>query len=367
MKFLHLAIFLSVVSCKEGVEITKKEPPPPPAPAPELNLMDPNTAKVGVSPVVVEAKDFGPAFKVPTFDITYTVNNFVRILRCDQSYRGFLEERIIEVEGTENFDDRKWVWADAFGNPKFCKVAAIQTMATTFQDIAAPNGDFFYVINPCVSKELSVTNKEDCSHFLTLSGVISYRDALSDTFLRKAAELSDAEGEYDAIVARLNGLVKNLSAYKEACQLRFEFDADTFERQENVKKYEQAMGDIITVASAGGAGVLTYMAARPLKGLRGKGIMSRTGQLVGRHPFLVAGTVFSSALLISTFIRRSMVVPGTPPQPNCDKAEGLASELLKIQKSGELDKAKEKLITLSNDLLKLNKDFQGYDEQIFTF
>ncbi|MCB9229607.1 MAG: hypothetical protein H6618_08345, partial [Deltaproteobacteria bacterium] len=196
-----------------------------------FELFHPDQARVTLSVAEVKAQDFGKDFPLPGFDIQQNRNDYVMILRCQESYRiSFLEE--LSAVETSGHKKGQWLWLDSLGNPSLCKIASRRLNGTRFEDMGASDGSFFYVVNPCVSEGLSSTGADGCSYLLAVSNTVSYRNSPGSQFLRISAELADAESAYDAVMSRLLGLSKRLMNSKSSC----EFAINRQESQENVRK-----------------------------------------------------------------------------------------------------------------------------------
>src|SRR5689334_20982029 len=81
-------------------------------------LVDPEDLTITVSDSSVQPSDFSPSFRLPSFDIQATGNDYVKILRCQESYRPYLEYMLSEAEQQRGShrESRKWVWLDSLGN-----------------------------------------------------------------------------------------------------------------------------------------------------------------------------------------------------------------------------------------------------------
>ena len=84
--------------------------------------------------------------------------------------------------------------------------------------MAADSGEFYYLINPCVSKKRSTINKEGCSNDLYKTASISYESTLKKTFLAIAHELSDLEIKVGTTVENIKVLATQIMFEQEACE-----------------------------------------------------------------------------------------------------------------------------------------------------
>lgn len=325
---------------------------------PAFHLFDPNTSRVESSNILVQISSFG--VKVPSFNLDYSNNTYVQILRCGAAFHSFLEDQYKQVANEKKAEDRKWVWVDTLGNTRFCRIVTLMTNAKTYADLAAPNGNFFYVINPCVSADYSQTGKDECSYALTFTQNFQFSDALSDAFILESAKLADAESKYDATVLKFLGLTQELKDLQDACLAAFQNDQSKIDAQ-------RAWGDLGTVIGGGVlTGVLGYLGSRYLKNKSWES--AEAGKLkntLAKHPYISAGLVMTGAGAISLAIRRATETQAQLG-PYCAQADKIAKQIAEMQSKNILDKAKQELLDASSSLSKLNDTFTGYDNCILT-
>lgn len=327
---------------------------------PALQLLDPALAEVSLSSSVkVDAKDFGSAFKVPTFSLDFIGNDYVQILRCSKDYRNLLIAMQAELS---HYPERaKSVWVDSFGLSKVCKIASLKAKATghrmneknesvgylEFQDIASPNGSYFYLINPCVSQEFSSEGKTGCSYKLISSEDYEFRESLSQVFADKANELTAAEDKYDDFIIQLKRLTYSLADYRAAC-------LNDFQSREEARNQKNAAIYIGTAALASTGSLLGAMS------------YARAGKTSGRSTATTAaiGTLFtlaSSMISLFNVLDESPVAPGIA----CEKAEAISAEILQVKNNPSFEKAKQEILKISRELEAMNKEFRGYDASMF--
>ena len=147
--------------------------------------------------------------------------------------------------------------SDTFGNPRKCKVAAVRAGDNEFQDISAPNGSFFYVINPCVSEANSTSGVDECSHRLVMTpNVLEYSGSLSQHFIAKTEELLRAEAAYNALMNKLNGLTRRITLAKEQCLADFRKATEDYKNDRSAAQTAKGMDTLAAIGIAAGIGVL---------------------------------------------------------------------------------------------------------------
>lgn len=321
-----------------------------------LKLFDSGDAYVDVSATGVKAKSFGKDFQVPSFSIKANSSDFVQILRCRRDYRQFIEDAFGQAISEDNLDAsgaksrRRWVWSDAFGNAKYCEVSALRESIlpqkeNVYQDIAAPNGSFFYVLNPCVSKLRSQKAQDECSYSLAFTDTLSFTGSLSEQFISKAKELSSAESEYDRLTSEIETTVAKLLATKNSCRVQYASDEKKFETEQAWKK----LGIVAGATALGGAiGFGTARAAKASKYAPRPWTAAAAGSLL-------AGVIAASITEASK--------DKAPMNSACQKILSLEKSIKKLR--NEQKAPKSKMIALSKELTTLDSRFRGYDRQIF--
>ena len=342
----------------------------------EFELFNPEMAKVTVSAMELDVKDFGDDLFLPGFGIQFNGNDYVMILRCQDSYREALENLINQAD-QGNPEDRKWVWADSVGNPRACKIASQRFNGREFQDLGAKNGKIFYLVNPCVSASISTTRRDTCSYHLSVTNSVEYHQSPSNLFLQKAAELSDAESAYDAHISRLMGLSRELMNQKNAC----EFGITHADSRANIKSFGW---DLISA----GIAVAGVLAVRGMLRKAGDAAASTGSNAFKRYVLkmgntadylkklsidkninnatLITAGIFSAALAIRGIIKRLRSSgQDSSGVAACTQADRVAQEIVSIQESNVVEIAMNQMIQISKELTALDARFQGYSESTF--
>jgi hypothetical protein len=306
---------------------------------------------VGVAGGGIEAKDFGAGFKVPSFTIERQNSSFVQILRCREVMQDTLKNSIDAAK--DRVDESEWTWRDAFGNNTMCQVASLRFMDHVFQDIAAPDGNYVYLLNPCVSQDVSETGKEACSFRLVVTPAIRFTGSPSSTFRLKAKALQETEDTYNFFIEKLRLSVQQLAQLKDQCAMNFAT------AQEDAQ-WGKAMGDLATLAGSLALGVTTYFGARALRSSS-----SSVGKTIAAHPGSFAMAAATGAGTISMIIRRALE-SNVQPGPKCYEADAAAKQIQALQEDSSFIAARDNLARLSSELAALDKTFQGYDASMFS-
>jgi hypothetical protein len=194
--------------------------------APDAQILDPRKATVDLSPaspVAIEKASTTSRLKVPVIRIAGLRDaDYVQVLRCADSFSAVTPDGtpISKLPTTDatRADKMRWAWQNAAGSNLNCRYVGTRIVRTTIPDLAAESGNFYYLINPCVSKSRSKSQREECSYNLAITESITYENNLEPLFLAAAKELSDAEGELSGNYIELMAIARQI-AYKQAdCQ-----------------------------------------------------------------------------------------------------------------------------------------------------
>ena len=184
--------------------------------------LSPFEARVAVErDIVLEESKIIEDYKVPSIKITFDKSDFVQILRCAASYKmtTLTGEDIRHLAGRPGQREAlEWAWAKAVEDRYKCKFVGKQIVSKDFRDLAAPKGEYYYVINPCVLSENSVLKKEGCSYKLALTYPVKVTASFKQEILAKTQEVSEAEAAVNASILEAQHLAKKIQIHLEACE-----------------------------------------------------------------------------------------------------------------------------------------------------
>lgn len=185
-------------------------------------MYDPDNAKLMgfTGAVSMEALEGADGVSVPTIKIEKKGATFVSVLRCKSDYevKSSTGVKLEALDEFSKYDDMKWIWNKATGDPSNCKFVGTHIRRDRIQDIAANSGAYFYLINPCVSKERSLSGREDCSNDLYKTTDVTYESQLRENFTREASKLSSLEIEVGGASENIKMLAEVIMAEQEACE-----------------------------------------------------------------------------------------------------------------------------------------------------
>ena len=366
-----MLLSLSLACVKRRISVNDTTLPNSQSFNPAFELVDPASVKVEVEAAALSTEAFQETYRLPTFQMQFNDNDFVKILRCQESYREYLEYTLSQVAG-KTVDSRKWIWLDSFGDIKRCKVASNRFNSPIFQDIGAKNGKFFYIINPCVSAGISAIGREECSYHLAVTNTLDYQESPSTHVLHQSMELADAESAYDAIISQLLGLSRAIVNEQERCEAAIK----KIQTQKNAQSFAwDLLSTAIAVGGAFGARALiskkiiskaaNYVGKyNQLK--KTKGFLQSVGTASNFNKNLFTAGFFAGALGVSTLVRslKSKNAPAAT-HPSCQKAEELSQEIIKIQDDKLLEQAMNEIIRISAEISQFDAKFNAYGTTSF--
>jgi hypothetical protein len=190
----------------------------PPAPT----YLNPLAASVTLDPTVniIASPLFSKAL-VPTLSMTFQGSDYAQILRCSSTY-AFTTQSGIPIANIDrtsaNRQSLQWAWLQAWNNSNSCEIANQMSNALSYPDIAAPSGNFYYVVNPCISAANSSTGQEACSYMLQVSNIFQYTNTFQQQVQQKLVDLANAQSALSGYLAQVQFLSFQLSLQIQYCE-----------------------------------------------------------------------------------------------------------------------------------------------------
>ena len=302
-----------------------------------LGLLSAKEAKVDPGTIRVIAGDFGKGFQVPTFSLEFDKSNYAIILRCRRDYRAVVQSQM-EMAQSQMKREIPWLWSSAIGNKLDCRVAHTEFRGGKFQDIAAPQGAFFYLLNPCVDKSKQVDPRQDnCSYDLKYTQAISFRGtSMSDAFAKKSAELVLAEGEYEALIRTLHALGKEVIKAKENCAAEESVRLDSY-KSSNIERNQIQAQQATIGAAVAGLGAVAFFGSRSMLRQRS------WGRSIGMG---MGALAFTGVAVFAAIRSQPQSSPGFV-QEECQAAEAPIKAIRDMEESKILSNVTSKMIRLS--------------------
>ena len=192
--------------------------------------------------------------KVPSLEISFGTAEFVQIMRCASSYQmeSMLGQSVHTMDNSlSSLKDKQTMWYTALRNNKNCKSVSSKTETLNFQDYTAPSGSLYYVLNPCLTKETSITKQDDCSYRLSFSDVFTYTEKIRASLYDQARELSEIEQEIQAHMNNAYALATVLERKVRACE-------NTIAMESATKKQLQGLLDAAIYSTTFAVTFLTF-------------------------------------------------------------------------------------------------------------
>lgn len=241
-------------------------------------LKDPKKAKLTLThskPKEAPAS-VGSKLNVPTLELSLDKADFVQILRCQGDYK-LITSTGQDFESLDPSVDKerfKWMWNRAQGDYRSCKSVGLRVPRTTIQDLAAPSGTYYYVINPCVLAKNSITEKEECSYHLAKSETITYQSVINQRFLETSQKVGEQEADIASDVNDLINYAKMIADTQRSCE---DFWASKEANKQRLRGFlklgAMVLGTVVGGLITGGMGAI--QGAQTFMGLAG-GLLDKT-------------------------------------------------------------------------------------------
>ncbi|MFK7822853.1 MAG: hypothetical protein AB8G05_01750 [Oligoflexales bacterium] len=311
--------------------------------------LSPFEARVAVAKEVTLGESFVVEdFKVPRLRFTYDKADFVQVLRCVASRKmeTLTGEDVRHLAGRPGQQSAlQWAWTTAVEDRRRCKFVGEKIVSPDFADLAAPKGEYYYVINPCVLSENSVLKKEACSFNLVLTYPVTVTNTFNDEVKTKNFELSKAEGSLNARLVAAQHLAKKIEIHLTACENMVAKD----KALNDFKKGITQLGFMVVGAVIGGA------LLGPLSGPNGAVML---GQMFGT---LGANYFYTSVLGLPSDVFNECIDPTV-----VETTEEQRKEAAEIDKRFNPNPAKTGEVAQANDRGQRGKYEEEYQVQALT-
>ena len=178
----------------------------------------PQDAKVTLKPITLEDSPIVKNLKLPKVTLHFNHSNFVQVIRCQK------DTKLHTLTGDKPSSDLprsilESVWIDA---KKRCVIVATNFASTVFYDLTVQQGSYYYVINPCLSDELSIYGKygNNCSYNLQFTQAISVpqEGTIKQQEIQIAQKLSEKESILNAHLNNAKQLARKIELHLRACE-----------------------------------------------------------------------------------------------------------------------------------------------------
>jgi hypothetical protein len=192
--------------------------------SPQKENEEANSASLGVptlkllEDVSLSESSEGSLHKVPSLRFQVSEQGYAQVLRCHKSYvfQGPLGEDLSELSSKEL---RKWAWYEAWeSREQGCLVTSTKQVGEPFLDLTADSGSFYYILNPCQSREVDGIKSESCSYDLVFSKSIKFENTASKEFLNVAKQVADAESSVVGGFSRMRYFANLISERTRECE-----------------------------------------------------------------------------------------------------------------------------------------------------
>lgn len=291
-----------------------------------------------------------PGFEFPLIEMEKQGADFVQILRCVNSYQletptGLsLPQARLEARGREQL---RGLWNKAFADTVHCRIVGENIIAGKFSDMSLESGIYYYVVNPCVSKLRTISQKDECSFNILATSEFEYEAKLEKAVRDKSRELSAAESQLQGLLGEMGFIIEKFKINLKACE-----DLIAHERHMlALKKGFVQLGFFIAFTAIGSVFSLNM------------GIM--LGNMVGS---------MGSQMFMTSVLKWPMTVANTCLDPNYagsgEKKDGSVTSVTPLYNrmiallQTDIPQATQRAQVLQEEMSKLNGSYITYNEMV---
>lgn len=208
---------------------------------------DPSKASVSVELKTEPMKGY-PKGNVPALSLALANSNYTEVFRCGASYELKYGNGLQKLTDVPESDPSYSEYAkDAFARMRThgsdCVRVGVGNSLNIVRDYGAQSGNFYYIVNPCVTSEQSTTSRHDCSYQLAITKPIQYTNTRAQAEVDILSTFLDAEGALYAHFKEMEALTVSITAIETTCVL------DEADRQLVAARSQALMGIVKTVAT----------------------------------------------------------------------------------------------------------------------
>ena len=176
----------------------------------------------------------------PKLEIKFEGANFVMLLRCPDAKKSFFSDAALGGQKLDFHAFQQQVSAESAFAQKRSQMFWNQAQAQTgggcvyvghhvvrdrIYDLAAAQGRWYYLLNPCVSEGFSSTEQEGCSHHLIATESFDYESPLSQEVRDATVELVQLESDVVAEASKIQAQAVEIALKHQACETQAAIDA----------------------------------------------------------------------------------------------------------------------------------------------
>lgn len=208
---------------------------------------DPSKAAVSVE-FKTESMEGYPKGSVPTLSLAFTGANSTEVFRCGASYEMKYGNGVQKLSDLSPSDPSYQESAeDAFKRLRTatsdCIMIGVGNSINRVRDYGAQSGEFYYVVNPCVTSEQSTTARAGCSYRLAITKPVTYTNTRAQAEVEILNTFLKAEGDLYANFKEMEALAVAINSISTSCVL------DEAERKLVAQRSQALMSLVKTVAT----------------------------------------------------------------------------------------------------------------------
>jgi hypothetical protein len=178
-------------------------------------------------PLALTASSLVKGMQVPGFTLDFQQADFAQVLRCAASYKltTLSGVSLPDAGSSLGSDELQWAWSQAINQSNYCTSVGMYVVSTELEDITANAGRYYYVINPCVAANHSLSGKEICSYKLVFTSVLTTQEGFSAQLATEAQKLTQLEAQLNASSQNAVLLAQQIEHHLRACEDKWAHDS----------------------------------------------------------------------------------------------------------------------------------------------
>lgn len=210
---------------------------------------------------------------VPTLTLSLSGADYAEIWRCNANYKLVYGNGQTELASLSKSDpDYQSTAKEAFERMRtegsYCTSIAPESRLAQVNDYGARSGQFYYIINPCVSKESSSTGRAGCSYALQVTEVMEYANTRTREEIKILNDMYIAEGEIYSLFHEMKQTIESANAISTTCVLDEAERLAAEQHRMGFMKIFSSVGSVLLNALVPGVGAVLSTGLNTLMSLK---------------------------------------------------------------------------------------------------
>ncbi|MBM3381291.1 MAG: hypothetical protein FJY29_02505 [Betaproteobacteria bacterium] len=242
------------------------------APSGAAVKMDPRKANATAS---VETREQTGIAKGAYPSLTMTLNgaDYAEVWRCAASFKLVYGNGLKELSSVAKSDpEYTRIAKESFERMRTegssCEAISINASTPQINDYGARSGNFYYVINPCVSASNSSTGAGGCSYALQITSPLTYTNTRAKAEVEILSGMYQAEGNMYALFNEMKDTIESMNAIATTCVLDEADRIAAAQRNAGWMKLISSVAGAVVNTLVPGVGTLLDAAVKGIIGLQ---------------------------------------------------------------------------------------------------